>query len=192
MNWPWTRKEAILIITNINDKEIAREYKIANRIEIADIILHVQANQNAYCESIKEKYNLNKLPSIEIKLVDYPYPDENTITVKAEIIYIYNGKMKEKAQPKDIARAIFAIIASAVLTGMAFTMFMIWKENHVNTIQNRCFIYFKNNVPYTMYFSGEEFRLDPDGTINNIDLNFIPWEYKDMIRQQECIRIYHE
>jgi hypothetical protein len=182
------RKTGIRIIriydgVRLNDEIISAPPKQTNQT-----LEDMKANPKRYAYNMKLKDQLLNSPKIKISTLSEPeYLEEYDIDVIAEIEYTYKTVVTPHKTNPVIAFLVILTIWS-IFGAIAF-FFLLEKKAEQTQIDSRCYYYTQEGIPQSITIEGEKYRLNPDGTLHDIDRVFFnPW-HRQVLEEGNCIKV---
>ncbi len=175
MFWNKKPQKSIRIRRIYDNVEMRPEYIDGPADEIEALSEDIQEYPERYAWDRKQQDGLAKSPAMTINIIDPPEDD-----VICEIVYTYETILTPPATSPITKLIIFIIITSAL--GLIGMLFWYQKAAEMEQIDTACYYYMKNGTPESIILDGEEFRLEPDGSVNPIQKVFLNPDTKERMR----------
>lgn len=192
MNWNFLKRErhAIKITKSYDGIDKQPEYRIDSKDKIEEIVHHVRMNPTVYTNDIKKRDNLENNPSIKISTISEQMKNEELVTIVAHIHYSHKTQVKKPTQSYTLSGLkIFSWLFILIFFIGAFTLVMVNIQHEQNMIDETCFMYFQNGTPKSIEIDGTKYRMNTDGTINNIDQVFLNPHHRQLLAYQQCVKV---
>lgn len=155
------------------------------KVTISDMKNHPKR----YAWDVKMKDGLSDRPKIQI--ADLAHPErlkEHDVDVICEVTYTFTSEI---IQPKHrLAKVVMFLIIWAFL-GFLGLMFWFAEQSKQERIDSQCY-YKVNGEPTSITIQGETYKLDADGSINDVDRVFLNPFHEELLKSMsddDCIVI---
>lgn len=192
MNWNFlkTEKTAIRITKTYNNIPQPVEYRVDSSTKIQEIIEHIKCHPGTYINDIMKRDQLDEAPTLKVQLINEPLPNNNNITIEANVHYEYNTPKQQPVTSFTLGGLkLISIIAIIFGFLIAFTMLSMQMQHEQNMIDETCYMYLKNGIPDSIEIENTKYNLNVDGTITDLDAVFLNPHHRELLAYQQCIKV---
>jgi len=181
-------KYAIQINRNYDGATLKPRYLIASFSDTERKINELKTNPIELQEEIRKEEKFLRYPDITvIEHEARPHPKDSKCTILATVTAQYTVNVPKKGV--SLFPVVLVTVCILFITFAIFVLQLAKQSHEKSQIQDACYMYTKNGVPTSITINGNDYKLNPNGTMEGLDRIFLnPYDEIDLAKA-ECIRI---